>query len=637
MRLRVVWAAVAFAACAAMQADACSAIIIGKKASTTGRVIVGHNEDNGGRIAVRYGWVPPRDWPAGSVMKLEDGCAAVPQVARTEGFFWSELKKPTGCVTNADTFFNANGVLVVTDNAIKSSEGTSDPSRLSEGGVWYALRRAVAERAKSARDAAHIISELVEKYGYVPQGRIYTVADANEGWQVQVVSGKHYVAMRCPDDAICMTPNHYTIREIPDEPTDDCFYSPDLIQYAENKGWWEKGKRPFDFKAAYQAPDWMSRPINTERQSFAISQLLGRAWRDPKYPFCVKAERKVSPEDVMKVLSSHGEDVVPHDNDRDFKSICRAGTNESLVCDFGETPEESVLHIAAQPPCEHDYVAFKPLVKPLPAPFDDGRAVERFDSHFAPEPDLFPRPLVVGVSDRCSRPYKTQMDYVDALERAGHAAFIIGKTKDRERMAMLLSRIDVLLLPGGEDVVTQRYGESVAGSAPPNIERDDFETMLLEEAVRQRKPIFGVCRGLQMMNVFFGGSLYQDIPTTYTPPDGAARCEHNPNTSPHTGAPAHDVVIDKSSRLFSIVGTERLAVNSWHHQGVKKLAPGFRVSARATDGFVEAIESDEYPAAGVQFHPEASMVGRPMDSRYDLRALEEIYKNIGRLCGHSAD
>ena len=136
-----------------------------------------------------------------------------------------------------------------------------------------------------------------------------------------------------------------------------------------------------------------------------------------------------------------------------------------------------------------------------------------------------------------------------------------------------------------------------------------------------------------MMNVFFGGSLYQDIPTTYTPPDGAARCEHNPKTSPHTGAPAHDVVIDRGSRLFSVVGKDRLAVNSWHHQGVKKVAPGFRVTARATDGFVEGIESDDYPVAGVQFHPEASVVGRPMDPSYDLTVLEAIYKNIGRLCG----
>lgn len=633
MKSRVVCAAVAFAACAAMQADACSAIIIGKKASTTGRVIVGHNEDNGGRIAVRYGWVPPRDWPAGSVMKLEDGCAAVPQVAHTEGFFWSELKRPTGCVTNADTFFNANGVLVVTDNAIKSHEDTDDPSRLSEGGVWYALRRAVAERAKSARDAAHIIGDLVDKYGYVPQGRIYTIADANEGWQVQVVSGKHYVAMRCPDDAICMTPNHYTIREIPDEPTDDCFYSPDLIEYAENNGWWEKGKRPFDFKAAYQAPDWMSRPINTERQSFAISQLLGRAWRDERYPFCVKAEKKVSPEDVMKVLSSHGEDVVPHDNDRDNKSICRAGTNESLVCDFGETPEESVLHIAAQPPCEHNYVAFKPLVKPLPAPFDDRHAVERFERHFEPEPDLFPKPLVVGIADNCRRPEGSRTVYIDALVHAGHIPVLIGRCQDGERMAEALRRIDVLLFSGGEDVNTWRYGEAMAGSNAPNIVRDDFEALLFDEAVKQRKPMFGICRGVQIMNVLFGGSLYQDIPTTYTSPDGTPLCNHNPKADPYMGAPAHDIVIEKDSRLFAVTGSERLAVNSWHHQGVKKLAPGFRVSARATDGFVEAIESDEYPAAGVQFHPEGIIVGRPMDSRYDMAALEAILKKLGTLCG----
>jgi gamma-glutamyl-gamma-aminobutyrate hydrolase PuuD len=614
--------------------EACSVIVVGKKASTTGRVIVGHNDDNAGRIAVRYGWVPARAWPAGSVLPAEEGRAAVPQVQKTLGFFWSELKKPTGCVTNADTFLNECGVLVVTDNAMKTKESLDDPSRLSEGGIHYNLRRCVGERARSAREAVRIIGEMVERYGYVPSGRIYTVADADEAWQVQVVSGRHYVAMRCPDDSLCVTPNHYTIHELPPTPTDDCKFSPDIVSYAVAKGWWEAA-RPFDFAMAYQDPSNVMRPWNVRRQTYGTSLLLGREWKSATCPFSVKAERKVSPADVMKALSSHPDGVVPHDGDADSPALCRKATNESLVCDFGATPRETVLHIAGQPPCEGGYTAIKPLVLPLPAAFDDGRAPERLARHFQPEPDLFPKPLVVGIADRCMRPAGPQTDYIDALAKVGHIPMIIGRCKDPERIAKALSGIDILLLSGGEDVCTARYGEKLGPSCEPALDRDEFEYLLLEEAVKVRKPVFGICRGVQLMNVFFGGTLYRDIPTEYAPPAGAAACSHRFGNwaDAGKGPPAHDVVIEKNSRLFAVTGAERLAVNSHHHQGVKALAPGFRVSARATDGFVEAIEGDSYPAAGVQFHPEALVVGRPFDPRYNLTGLAAILKDIGRVVG----
>ena len=376
-------------AVAVMQSYACTVIVVGRKASSTGRVIVGHNEDNGGRIAVRYGWVPAREWPDGSTMPAEKGRASIPQVHRTLGFFWSELKRPKGAVTNADTFLNECGVLVVTDNAGRTKEDPDDVSRLTNGGIQYNLRRAVGERAKSARDAVRIIGELVVKWGYVPSGRIYTVADAGEAWQVQVVSGRHYVARRCPDDAICVTPNNYTIHEIPERPSEDCLFPDDIVSYAVAKGWWNGGK-PFDFALAYQAPEWVKRPYDINRQRFVTSQLLGREWNDDTYPFCVKAERTLSPTDVMKALTAHPKGVVPHADERhDLKSACRKTTVESLVCDFGETPPATVLHVAAQPPCKHGYKALKPLVRPLPAKFDYGDAPGRLERHFLPEPDLF--------------------------------------------------------------------------------------------------------------------------------------------------------------------------------------------------------------------------------------------------------
>ena len=157
----------------------------------------------------------------------------------------------------------------------------------------------------------------------------------------------------------------------------------------------------------------------------------------------------------------------------------------------------------------------------------------------------------------------------------------------------------------------------------------------LGEAVKRRLPVFGICRGMQLVNVFFGGTLYQDIPAEHEPEGGAAPCRHRFGRYGDDGTipPAHEVAVEPGSRLHAVTGAERLAVNSHHHQAVKRLAPGFRVSARATDGVVEAIEGDSYPAAGVQFHPEALVVGRPADSRYRLQAIAGILKRIGELCG----
>ena len=355
---RAVSIAIALSA-ASFAAHACTAVLVGKSASTTGRVIVGHNEDDDGDITVFHGWFPARDWPEGSVLSAEKRCAAIPQVPHTLGFFMSEPRTAAGSVPNAAMFFNECGVLVTTDNAGPSKEDTSDSSRLTDGGIHRNLRRCVGERARSARDAVRIIGELVERYGYVPSGRIYIVADANEAWQVQVVSGRHYVAKRCPDDAICVVPNHYTIHAIPEKPTADCVFSPDIVSYAVEKGWWEAGK-PFDFALAYQSPKWVAIPHNTHRQEYVTSSLLGREWKDATYPFCVKAARKVSPEAVMKALSSHPGGVTPHKDDWASPSACRAATCESFVCDFGATPDKTVLHVAGQPPCEKPYGRLEP-------------------------------------------------------------------------------------------------------------------------------------------------------------------------------------------------------------------------------------------------------------------------------------
>ncbi|HEY7171695.1 MAG TPA: gamma-glutamyl-gamma-aminobutyrate hydrolase family protein [Vicinamibacterales bacterium] len=164
-----------------------------------------------------------------------------------------------------------------------------------------------------------------------------------------------------------------------------------------------------------------------------------------------------------------------------------------------------------------------------------------------------------------------------------------------------------LMLTGGDDVAPARYGESQHPAVVEvEPERDDFEIALVQEARRRNLPIFAICRGVQVLNVAFGGSLVQDIPSQVT---GAL--QHKLAVPPHQSyALAHEVWFEKDSLLGSLL-QDRLSdadsceVNSRHHQAVKQVAGGFRVTATAPDGVIEAIED---PGArfclGVQWHPE---------------------------------
>ncbi|MBR1920902.1 MAG: C69 family dipeptidase [Kiritimatiellae bacterium] len=375
-------------AVACVRAQACTAVLVGKKASSTGRVVFGHNEDDNGAMIVRHGYVPPRSWPEGAVMPDYADCAKVPRAARTLGFFWTEVRTTKCGVPTAVAFVNEKGVAIASDNAGPTKEDTPLDRRLTDGGVCFALRLAVAERATSAREAVRIIGELVERWGYRPAGRTYVVADADEGWMVQVVSGRRWVACRCPDEAIAVMPNHYTIHAVPPKPSDDCLFSPDLVSYAVARGWWP-AEKPFDFAAAYQDPSWVKIAHNTRRQQFVTSLLLRQAdYRDETYPFSVPCAAKVSPEDVLDALSRHPSDGRSAAHAAAFDetpSACRLGTVESFVCVFAPRAEDTVLHVAGNRPCETGYRVFSPLKPPLPKAFDDGDAAGRLDRFFEPE------------------------------------------------------------------------------------------------------------------------------------------------------------------------------------------------------------------------------------------------------------
>ncbi|GAA1316163.1 gamma-glutamyl-gamma-aminobutyrate hydrolase family protein [Leucobacter albus] len=190
-------------------------------------------------------------------------------------------------------------------------------------------------------------------------------------------------------------------------------------------------------------------------------------------------------------------------------------------------------------------------------------------------------------------------DYVTRTQNAG--AIVLQVPRDvPDRAPQILAGADALVIIGGEDVDPSFYGQEPAGSKSTNAEADAFDLALIHEAKRRNLPVFAICRGHQLLNVAFGGTLHQDIaqePVKHTP--GPAL----PGESP---VAEHDIEIAPDSRFIGAVLGETARTNSIHHQSVDRCAPGFRVVATAPDGIVEAIEPEtgDWLALSVQWHPE---------------------------------
>lgn len=189
-------------------------------------------------------------------------------------------------------------------------------------------------------------------------------------------------------------------------------------------------------------------------------------------------------------------------------------------------------------------------------------------------------------------------DYVQSVITAGGIPFIIPFSQDKSVVEMSVQHIDGLILSGGHDVFPLNYNEEPDGRLGEVFpERDEFDFTLLEAAKKKQIPVFGICRGFQIINVAHGGTLYQDLSSR------EEKCiKHSQGHSPSLGT--HSVKIEKDSKLASIIGTD-MRINSFHHQIIKDVAPSFKAVAHAVDGVVEAIESNVgEPIFGTQWHPE---------------------------------
>ena len=189
--------------------------------------------------------------------------------------------------------------------------------------------------------------------------------------------------------------------------------------------------------------------------------------------------------------------------------------------------------------------------------------------------------------------------YMDGVAQAGGIPVMLPLTEDPSDLEQLCAACDGFLLTGGHDVSPSVYGEEklpVCGDC--SEARDRMERLVLEFALRDDKPVLGICRGHQLLNALLGGTLYQDLPTQH--PSAVEHHQHPPYD-----APIHSVSILPGTPLHELLGRDALPVNSYHHQAVKALSPRLKPMAVADDGLVEAVYlPGKRFVWGVQWHPE---------------------------------
>lgn len=205
--------------------------------------------------------------------------------------------------------------------------------------------------------------------------------------------------------------------------------------------------------------------------------------------------------------------------------------------------------------------------------------------------------ISVNIDEQTSRLHEA---YIRSVLDAGGVPILIPATDDVDALREIVERVDGILFSGGADIDGRYFGEETLEElAEVDHARDTYDFLLLRLATDHQLPIFGICRGMQLINVAFGGGMWQDIPSQF-PNKTLKHCILTDKEKP-----IHQVKITEGTVLSGIFGKDEIGVNSRHHQAVREIAPGFKVSATATDGIVEGIEAfPERRIWGVQWHPE---------------------------------
>lgn len=372
-----------------LSSQACFTMIVGKDASATGEILIGHNEDNDRRIITNQYWVPPAVHKAGEMIEFEPSAAKIPQVTKTYGFWWTQTLAPDG-YSFSDGFINENGVVVVTNNCNFTIE---EKEKVNDGGIGYGVRRLVAERAKSARDGVNIVIDLMQKYGYFHMGRTYTIADRNEAWQIALLRGHRYVARRVADNEVAFMANAFSFDKLNFADKKNVIASPDIIEHAIEKGTYKPAKAgdysDFSFREAYQPQARRDLPRNKERVFTILEKLTGQEYKNVNdYPAAIVPEKKITVDDVKGFIRGHSkfEKRLSGWYHETMQDICNIGTFDSVVYQLNQNPLLTVAWRAAGRPCEQLYTPAFPLAKPAAAQtYMDPETGTRAQFHATPE------------------------------------------------------------------------------------------------------------------------------------------------------------------------------------------------------------------------------------------------------------
>jgi len=338
----------------------CFALVVGKEASTDGSVLMAHNEDDGGQQLVNHHHVPRQKFTPAEKRMLEK--VVMGQNEYAWAHIWSEMPG----LDFSDSYLNEWGVCIASDGC-KSKEFGGE---IVEGGIGKMLRRLVALRAQTSREGVLLAGKLIEHFGYVARGRTYIICDREQGWLFSAVRGKHWLAQRVPDDEVAAVANTYTIHRIDLSDPQNFLGSPDIIEYAKSKGWYDSRKDgPFDFAAAYANPGMANHNFNITRQWGALRRVADKPVpRKLPLPFSVKPKHKLSVADVADILRDHYKGVNPVYSPTEqplsrihAEGICNRITQTSFVAQLRrDMPREIgiVYWLSLAKPCRSFFIPF---------------------------------------------------------------------------------------------------------------------------------------------------------------------------------------------------------------------------------------------------------------------------------------
>ena len=365
----------------------CFSVLVGKSATIDGSLFFAHNEDDWGERVVNWYLAPYEYYGQGDSIALKRG-GKIAQGKETFKYLWLEIPE----LEFSDCYMNEFGIVIASDACVSRE----DKPELTDGGVGYWLRRAMAERARTAKEAVKIGGQLIEQMGYASSGRTYCIAGPNEAWMLSAVKGKHWVAQRIPDDQIAIIPNYYTITNVDLSDTINFMGSPDIVDYATQRGWYDpKTDGDFDFRKAYSDQGNLASLGNRARHWVSINALSKKQYGlEDDLPFSFVPKKKVGLEDIFKILRNHYEGTEldktdgykngnPHQ--QGAMSVCSSTNHYGFVAQTRNwLPVEvgTVLWIAPRRPCTEAFVPIYSGLLSVPKNFARTDFKTALNTHF---------------------------------------------------------------------------------------------------------------------------------------------------------------------------------------------------------------------------------------------------------------